>query len=220
MEFISREGRRNPRNHWSQLASIPYDGLARKMTSAIKRTRQGARRGLTLGVMLLMFIQIAQPALAFLSRGGVSKDCGGEMTCCCSGEELAREVEFVMSCCAAQEPEIEVASHELDTTCGCKTDPVPFPAPDPVVPPEGCDGLGESALAQWVRVHGEAISVQPYGPPETACARGVPGPPSGQVSVAKIPRGASGFGVGSAGAWVLLTRGVSGLLAVLSVVRI
>ncbi|MFT7669209.1 MAG: hypothetical protein ACI8X5_001909 [Planctomycetota bacterium] len=193
---------------------------ASDMNATNKQSQKKTRRGLSLGVLLLVLIHITQPALAFL--GAAKNGCSGfEVDCCCSVDGVPQQAALQSSCCEEGQTDSE-EDHllPLEGDCDCRTIPLPIPSQDPLLPPERTEGLRENALSHWVRVHAESFANQLWGPPGASCAAGF------ESGVHRYPR-VSEVNVGpleshewGARAWVLLVRGVSGLLAVLSVVRL
>jgi hypothetical protein len=167
--------------------------------------------------LLVLLVHLAQPALAGLLSACEEHACGSVTTAgCCCEEALAPEPETAEDgCCAEPDPDPRPAPE----ACSCRADPPPAPDPLPALPLGGSELAGERAPEALVRLYAR-ISWQSLGaplgaPPESREDQGARGRPGS----AGAPGGPPGPRASSAGAWTLISRGIGGLLALLSVAR-
>ncbi|MFT5050936.1 MAG: hypothetical protein ACI8QZ_002342 [Chlamydiales bacterium] len=197
-----------------------HSGDEMNVTSTISSRRTA--RGQALVAVLLVFIFIAQPALAMFAVGCPDATCAMESDGCCCSVEVTPVATPETSCCTAEEPNPSIPDGPSVRSCECGLDSVPVPLPDLMLTSSvsGENGQGSYPdLEHWIRGHAESFARLLSGPPRFRSAG------SEHLGVGKVPPpvGASCALAGevpSVHAWSLLTRGVARFLAVLSVARI
>ena len=191
------------------------------MNTTLTRASSRTSRRQSFVVSFLVLLFIAQPALALVGVSCSDHNCGsGAEHCCCeSPAELPVQPVPEDSCCSDELEPLVSDSPSAEEECSCRVDSTPVPAPEPALPPGGSESTGDGSPAEWLRTHAEIFSHTPCGPPGVHLP---PGPDDGGAGRVPGPRAGDFFANCSlrASVWALLTRGVSGLLAVLSVARI
>jgi hypothetical protein len=187
------------------------------MSTAHTKNSRVNRRSQVFAVLLLAFIYIGQPALAFVAAGSVVAPCQaqGEECCCVEKVDVATPAK---SCCSSGDSAGEEHGQEKSKQCDCRIGSGEIPEQAPALPLERNSSAGESMLCEWLRVHSELFGTVECGPTSMlACASARDGTDD------SVPR-VAGVGVArqvsSVSAWTLMRRGVAGFLAVLSVSRV
>lgn len=183
------------------------------MMSATHTTRANTlHRSRVFGVLLLAFVYIAQPALAFVAAGSEAAPCRTQGEDCCCVTELEVPTK---SCCGSEES--EHSESEESSACDCRVGSGEIPAQDPSLPLDRESTLGGSLLAKWIQTQAESgASVEcglPYAlfTPSVRDGTGGHEPPGSRTDFVRP--------MSSVGAWTLLTRGMASFLAVLAVAR-
>ncbi len=192
------------------------------MSTKITRPTQRARRSQVFAVVLLVFLYVAQPALALFGAGCGGSDCGSASSdCCCEGPEEAATLPTSGESCCSTSPSVPDASKEANThglaspeACDCQSDSNPLP--EPALPPGKSDSKACESPADWVRMHAEQFASIALELPGRAAP---PGGVSGMAGGLAFGPHSSTPQASSASAWALLTRGIQGLLALLSLAR-
>jgi len=187
------------------------------MSTTLTRASSRTSRRQSFVVSLLVLLYIAQPALALVGVSCSDHNCGSvaEHCCCESPAELPVQPVPEDSCCSDELSEPLAADRpSAEEDCSCRVDSTPVPAPDPALPLGGSESTGDS-----LRTHAEIFSHTPSGPPWMHLP---PGPDDRAAGPVPLPRAGDFFASRPlrASTWALLRRGVSGLLAVLSVARL
>lgn len=194
------------------------------MTVSTTRTSTHTRRSQVFAVLLLVFMYVVQPALVIAQSSCADTGCSSTSEDCCCVKEAQPEAPVVSepSCCSQREQRGETSEGHREPLaqpsaegCECRTDSTPAPTPEPALPLGAKDELNESSASEWLRIHSAVFTKLPCELPEGLQPPGrvMKQPAPGVVADSPAPR------VSRAGAWTLLLRGVSGLLAVIAVSR-
>ena len=170
--------------------------------AATVRASKGATRSQRFAMVLFVLLTMAQPVLGLVGARSSDGGCGAAS----------------QACCCALPAEAPVQATPDAGGCSCRADPLPVQRTDPAIAPRAGGATGEGSASEWVRVHAELFAHTLGGPPGAFLPPELGGEPPGAVA---SRRGEPCPGrAPCASAWTLLTRGVGGLLAVLSVARL
>ncbi len=178
------------------------------MNAKRKARQRTAKRSRVLAVLLLAFIYVGQPALAFVAAGSVVAPCQADGADCCCAKKVETPAP-AKSCCSSKEASSDEREEEKE--CDCRVAAGELPAQDPALPLQRNSNSDDSAFGEWIRIHSEASAV---------CSSRCPVPSVRDGTAEPVPRLELTRQVSSVQAWTLMTRGVAGFLAVLSVARV
>ncbi len=181
-----------------------------------------AKRSQGFVVVLLVFLYMAQPAFGLVGLLCSDQSCGDatEHCCCESPVEMAIEIAPADTCCDDEQP-VPALGDDLFSVedCSCQVEPMPLPKSDPAVPPRASEAAGEYSPRDWLRTQAQIHSRLSAGPPGANLPTWLGIGAVGAVAPFEVG-GPIACCAMNAGAWALVTRGVGGFLAVLSVARI